>query len=320
MTNVFCPMIELGAIIPGVVLAYLPIKKHLKLSKLRLFPVMILSLACLCTFCGFVCYRYNLKSFVLAIPIVLALSAAYCCSLKTSVWKSASVLLAVCGVFACIASITRAVDSITFPQNTTPWFEIKSAVLFNILCWIFVIIAWYPATHGVSELLDDENIAQTWYIFWILPIIFILLNFFIIPWNPNILHTGRIMQGYIVISVSLLVLLLIFYALLYFIAKSLNRNNKLAQKNQFLNMQRAQYDALKGAIEETRQARHDMRHHFAVLNALAEQKTGKNLKNTFRQHRRIFPTQSLYSVKTTLLMRLSDIIIQNTRAMVFRLN
>ncbi len=32
MTNVFCPMIELGAIIPGVVLAYFPIKKHLKLS------------------------------------------------------------------------------------------------------------------------------------------------------------------------------------------------------------------------------------------------------------------------------------------------
>ena len=99
MTNVFCPMIELGAIIPGTVLAYFPIKKHLKLSKLRLFPVMILSLVCLCTLCGFVCYRYNLKSFVLAIPIVLALSAAYCCSLKTSVCKSASVLLAVCGCF-----------------------------------------------------------------------------------------------------------------------------------------------------------------------------------------------------------------------------
>lgn len=27
MTNVFCPMIELGAIIPGIVLAYFPIKK-----------------------------------------------------------------------------------------------------------------------------------------------------------------------------------------------------------------------------------------------------------------------------------------------------
>lgn len=272
MTNVFCPMVELGAIIPGIVLAYLPIQKHLKVSKLKMFPILISSLVCLCALCGYICYRFNLKSLVLAVPIVIALLVTYCCSLRTSVWKSASVSLAVCGVFACIASITRAVDSITFPQNTTQWFGIESAVLFNILCWLFVILAWYPATHGVSELLDDENIAQTWYVFWILPIIFILLNFFIIPWNPNILHAGRIMQGYIVISVSLLVLLLIFYALLYFMAKSLNRNNKLAQENQFLNMQRAQYDALKGAIEETRQARHDMRHHFAVLNALAEQK------------------------------------------------
>lgn len=66
--------------------------------------------------------------------------------------------------------------------------------------------------------------------------------------------------------------------LLYFIAKNLNRNNKLAQENQFLNMQRAQYDALKVAIEETRQARHDMRHHFAVLNALAEQKNWEELE------------------------------------------
>lgn len=43
-------------------------------------------------------------------------------------------------------------------------------------------------------------------------------------------------------------------------------------------MQRAQYDALKVAIEETRQARHDMRHHFAVLNALAEQKNWEELE------------------------------------------
>lgn len=32
LTNVFCPMIELGAIIPVLILAYLPIKKHLKVS------------------------------------------------------------------------------------------------------------------------------------------------------------------------------------------------------------------------------------------------------------------------------------------------
>ena len=33
---------------------------------------------------------------------------------------------------------------------------------------------------------------------------------------------------------------------------------------------------------------------------LPSKRTGKNLKNTFRQHRRIFPTQNLYSVKTAV--------------------
>ena len=279
MTNVFCPMIELGAIIPGVVLAYLPIKKHLKLSKLRLFPVMILSLVCLCTLCGFVCYRYNLKSFVLAIPIVLALSAAYCCSLKTSMWKSVSVLLAVCGVFACIASITRAVDSITFPQNTTPWFEIKSAVLFNILCWMFVILAWYPATHGVSELLDDENIAQTWYVFWVLPVLIIGLNLVLIPKYNTILHTQRFLHGYIVIVYALLLILALFYTMFLMMANILNKNQKLQQENLFLSVQQERYENLRSAIEEARQARHDIRHHFVQLSVLAEDGNLEKIKD-----------------------------------------
>lgn len=85
-------------------------------------------------------------------------------------------------------------------------------------------------------------------------------------------------------------------------------------------MQRAQYDALKGAIEETRQARHDMRHHFAVLNALAEQKNWEELEKYLSSASQNIPDTELVLCKTTLLMRLSDIIIQNTRAMVFRLN
>ena len=279
MTNVFCPMIELGAIIPGVVLAYLPIKKHLKLSKLRLFPVMILSLVCLCTLCGFVCYRYNLKSFVLAIPIVLALSAAYCCSLKTSMWKSVSVLLAVCGVFACIASITRAVDLITFPQNTTPWFEIKSAVLFNILCWMFVILAWYPATHGVSELLDDENIAQTWYVFWVLPVLVIGLNLVLIPKYNTILHTQRFLRGYIVIVYALLLILALFYTMFLMMANILNKNQKLQQENLFLSVQQERYENLRSAIEEARQARHDIRHHFVQLSVMADDGNLEKIKD-----------------------------------------
>lgn len=61
-----------------------------------------------------------------------------------------------------------------------------------------------------------------------------------------------------------------FYALFLMMANSLNRNAKLQQENHFLSMQRARYDNLCTAIEETRQARHDLRHHFSQLSAMAE--------------------------------------------------
>ena len=159
------------------------------------------------------------------------------------------------------------------------------------------MIVWYPATHGVSRLLDDENLAQTWYVFWILPITFTLINLFIVPWNTANTLEDKSIQIYIVVSTALFILLLIFYALLYFIAKSLNHNNRLIQENQFLNMQQAQYDTIKVAIEETRQARHDMRHHFAVLNALAEQKDWKKLEDYLSSASQSIPDTELQLCK-----------------------
>lgn len=81
---------------------------------------------------------------------------------------------------------------------------------------------------------------------------------------------GRIMQGYIVVCFALFILLGLFYAMFLIIANNLNKNARLQQENQFLAMQQSRYDNLKSAIEETRQARHDLRHHFAHLSGMAQ--------------------------------------------------
>lgn len=41
----------------------------------------------------------------------------------------------------------------------------------------------------------DENFAQTWYVFWVLPLVFIALNLFMIPKYADTLYTGRVLQG-----------------------------------------------------------------------------------------------------------------------------
>ena len=119
-------------------------------------------------------------------------------------------------------------------------------------------------------MIADDNFAQTWYIFWIVPSIFIVLNIFMVPTYRSTLYTGRILAGYVVISLVLLAILVLFYAMFLAMANGLNRNARLQQENHFLSLQKERYANLQTAIEETRQARHDMRHHFLRLSSMAE--------------------------------------------------
>ena len=82
-------------------------------------------------------------------------------------------------------------------------------------------------------MIDDENLAQTWYVFWILPLIFIGLNLFMIPKYEGTLYTGRILQGYIVISLMLLVILMLFYTMFLMMANSLNKKCKASAGKSF---------------------------------------------------------------------------------------
>ena len=90
------------------------------------------------------------------------------------------------------------------------------------------------------------------------------------PTYRSTLYTGRILAGYVVISLVLLAILVLFYAMFLAMANGLNRNARLQQENHFLSLQKERYANLQTAIEETRQARHDMRHHFLRLSSMAE--------------------------------------------------
>lgn len=279
MIDILRPIIEIAVIMPGLLLAYLPMSRHLRTSKGKLLLLWIPILIFLCTAGGSLCYFLRIKTIWVIFPVFFITAVIYCRTLKTVRWKSISVILAVYGVFSCISSISRVIDYIFCPNNTAPWFCLSAGLMFNLLCWLSVILVWHSATHAARDLLEDDIIAQTWYVFWILPSVFIALNMYIIPINLKILDQGRLMQIYIVISLILLVLLLTFYAMFYLMAKSLNKNNRLRQENQFLSMQQTQYDNLCTAIAETREARHDMRHHFSTLTALANRKEWNELKD-----------------------------------------
>ncbi len=283
MMNALRPILEISVIIPGVLLAYLPAHTYLKRRRLQTLSWMLPLLLALSAGSGLLCYALNIKTAPVMVAAVLGVGFAYVKSLNLSLWKSGSVALAICAVFACVNSLSRAINAImTADLNITEnelWFCPGAALVYNLFCWAFVLLAWYPATHAAKALVEDDNLAQTWYVFWILPMIFIGLNLFMVPKYRETLYQGRVMQGYIVLSIVLLGILALFYAMFLSMANSLNRNAKLQQENHFLSMQRARYDNLCTAIEETRHARHDMRHHFAQLASMADAGEWEQIRN-----------------------------------------
>ena len=277
MNNILRPTLELTVIIPGMILAYLPVKSTLKISLPKLIAWLFPLLIALCILGGILCSALQIKTAPILFFLLLLLLVIYHKTLAISIWKSFSIFLAICAVFSCVNSFSRAINAIIdlhLPASKNIlWFQIGTGIIYNIICILFLLAVWYPATHTVRIMIDDDNFAQIWYVFWILPLIFIRLNLFMVPKYDGTLYTGRILQIYIVVSLVLLIILSLFYTLFLLMANSLNRNARLQQENYLLSIQQERYTNLCNAIEETRQARHDMRHHFLQLSSMAERNT-----------------------------------------------
>lgn len=282
MTDILRPVLELSVIIPGILLSYLPVKSYLRQTPLKLTAWLFPLLLGICIFGGAVCCTFHFPTRWILFPLLPVIMLIYHKTLKISVWKSVSIFLAVFAVFACVNSLSRAVNAlITADLHITEnelWFRTSAGIFYNVICLLFVLAAWYPARHCVQTMIADENFAQTWYVFWILPVIFIGVNLFMIPKDRSTLYTGRVLQCYIVLSLVLLIILLLFYVMFLMMAVSLNRNARLQQENHFLSLQQERYENLCMAIEEAKQARHDIRHHFVQLSSLAEQGDMEKIK------------------------------------------
>lgn len=262
-----CPLLEFLGLLPGVVLAYFPVRDCLRRPAAKWQLPLFAAAEAIAG--GAVCRWLNLPTvwgWLLLLPLTIG---AYARSVRISRWKSVNVGLSVCAVFACLYGLARAYDA-ALPQGDGLWLCLPAGLAFQGSCWLFVLAAWYPASHWVKKLIEDENLAQTWYVFWVLPLLFLGLEVYLTLRAPVLLNNPAGIRQFRIAQVGLLALLGIFYTLFFLMADSLNRNARLQQENQFLSMQQSRYETLKASIEETRQARHDLRHHIRLLAALAD--------------------------------------------------
>ena len=265
------PVVELTAVIPAAILCLLPMKGRLRVSRRFLalwgFPLLLVW----AVLGGLICWRMHWDSNLWLFPWLAVFGPALCRMVNLPGWKSVSVMLSSCAVFSFMGNLAILADANLDRGNPGPWYTLPGAVIYAGLCWLLLLCLWHPATHAARWLLQEVEIPGTWYVFWILPVIFTALNIFLQPDDYDTLYTGRLMVIDLVVSLLLLGLLLFMYLLFYLMARGMGRGMRLARENEILQIQAAQYRNMQKSMEDVRRARHDLRHHFFALQGYAEQ-------------------------------------------------
>ena len=280
--------LELGVVVPAAVLCLLPMKEHLREKRKWMVYGSIPFLILWALLAGWVCAHNGWESNTM-LPFLLLFAGAYVAVVDLPLEKSVSAFLGVCGVFACLTNLATAVDAVLASGHRGTWFTLGAGLVFHAICWLFVLLAWHPATHGVRDFLTEREVPVTWHVFWVLPLSFIFLNVFIQPQDYATLYAGRMLILYPLIVGCLLGLLLFCYFMFFHMAREMGKNMRLQRQNEFLQMQTAQYETLQNAIGETRQARHDLRHHFTAIHGLIEKEAWEELRNYVESARESIP-------------------------------
>ena len=166
MDKMLRPILELTVIIPGLLLAYLPVRTYLRQPLHKLAVWLLPLLAGFCVSGGVLCYTLQITTLPVLIFLLPAVMAVYHRTLRVTIWKSGSIFLAVCAVFACVNSLSRAFNAILTARlnlaENELWFRTGTGLFYNGICLLFLAAAWYPASHAARTMVDDENFAQTW--------------------------------------------------------------------------------------------------------------------------------------------------------------
>ena len=122
------------------------------------------------------------------------------------------------------------------------------------------------AGDGKEERSEGER--YMWRYLWLVPAVFYLI------WMQHFYASGRSALENALDPVSTVYLLLIdagsvlIYRVIIQLERTLGKNRRLMAENHALTLQSVQYDNLRKRMEETRRARHDLRHHVMLLRSI----------------------------------------------------
>lgn len=135
----------------------------------------------------------------------------------------------------------------------------------------------------LPALMAQEAIGRTWG--WLAPAPFIatVALYWMVPWDLSLVLLGRAYQIYLAVTAFVPVVVWVLLHIAWRVMSDVIEAGRLRQEVTLLRMEERRLADLRGYVDQTRELRHDFRHHLLVLSALADEGKEDELRSYLGQ-------------------------------------
>lgn len=165
----------------------------------------------------------------------------------------------------------------------------QDSLLTIAVATVFWFLYYWLLIGKLRPLFLQDNPNEIWHVLWLVPGLFCIIHYFLIWTYGGLFSTS-------VVNVFFLVVINVGSTFVsYMVAKMVDERTRLLlleAENQRLSMQTAQYEGLKKRMEETRQARHDLRQHLRLIQSYLDSKNETALREYIKTYGQTLPKDS----------------------------
>ena len=279
--------------LPFLVLAIYPFRKHLR------FPVgIVCALTCILTVAQFslgiwAAFFSGGKANIISAVSTLLYAVFYFLAVRMPLGKTLFTLMMLSNTANLIVIVSKCIEGRLFPALALQSYRWS----FSLIMFCVEAIIWVPLFIYIKKVytpaVEKEPSGKEWRYLWLIPATFYLI------WYYHIYGSTASSLEIALRPRNTLFLIAINTGafLIYFIVAQLvleqNKNTALQESNHRLEMQNLQYDSLQAKIMEARRAKHDVRHHIALMQKYLKDKNYDGLEAYLDRYRSDLPDDSL---------------------------
>ncbi len=189
-------------------------------------------------------------------------------------------------ISASLAVLSKYLEILLFPESAKGYFHWTHSLLAIVGLIIACVLNGIYNVRVYIPILKKSNVLWIWNFVWVVPLTF---NF---VWTTYQTISPNYRNGTMETPIVLLLIILVnigSYFTYYMLIKLVDSEDEKMRLTYMENIQQSQYQNLQLRINDARRARHDLRHHLRMLDAMAKEGDLDKLRDYLDEYRLTIP-------------------------------